>query len=133
MNKPLNVEKKEWHGQIYIGELYASDSFAGDLPISQVQAVCLTDDSKIVLRKNTDGQIGLPGARSKMARVWKTLCGGRCLRRPISSYLTVGLLLISNTGLRTSQIVSDTMLVSGPGLESCQVSLKILTARLFRG
>ena len=58
--KPIFVEEMKWKNEEYILELYDSTNFSDLNPITQVQAVCFTDDN-IVLYQHSDNYLGLPG------------------------------------------------------------------------
>lgn len=61
--KPIYVERTEWDGEVFINELYETSVIPDVSPVTQVQAVCFTEDGEIVLYKHIDGWFGLPGGK----------------------------------------------------------------------
>ena len=59
--KPIFVEEMKWKNDIYALELYNSINFSGLKSVTQVQAVCFTDDNDVVLYQHSDNYLGLPG------------------------------------------------------------------------
>ncbi len=59
--KPIFVVEMKWKNDIYALELYNSINFSGLKSVTQVQAVCFTDDNDVVLYQHSDNYLGLPG------------------------------------------------------------------------
>lgn len=61
--KPIFIERSDWKGEIFINEIYTYTEELNLSPITQVQAVCFTEDDQVVLYKHIDGYFGLPGGK----------------------------------------------------------------------
>lgn len=60
------TEKSTWKDKVYINELYLSTDTDSLDPVTQVQAVCLTEDDQVVLYEHVDGWFGLPGGKVEL-------------------------------------------------------------------
>lgn len=59
--KRIGTYQKNWKGRGYTSEVYLTEDVMGLSPVTQIQAVCFTQDQDVVLVKHKYGWLGLPG------------------------------------------------------------------------